>query len=48
MDSVLHFHLPLTWNFPICLDMGYKSLYIIAQLPLNCNRFLKFFVGNFH
>ena len=33
MDSVLHFHLPLTWNFPICLDMGYKSLYIIAQTP---------------
>ena len=33
MDSVLHFHVPLTWNFPICLDMGYKSLYIIAQTP---------------
>ena len=48
MDSVLHFHLPLTWNFPICLDMGYKSLYIIAQTPLKCNRFLKFFIGNFH
>ena len=33
MDSVLHVHVPLTWNFPICLDMGYKSLHIIAQTP---------------
>jgi hypothetical protein len=48
MDSVLHFHIPLTWNFPICLDMGYKSLYIIAQTPHKCKRFLKFFLGNFH
>ena len=48
MDSVLHFHIPLTWNFPICLDMGYKSLYIIAYFPLNCKGFLKFFIGNFH
>ena len=48
MDSVLHFHLPLTWNFPICLDMGYKSLYIIAQTTLKCKGFLKFFLGNFH
>jgi len=28
--------------------MGYKSLYIIAQTPPNCKRFLKFFLGNFH
>ena len=48
MDSVLHFHIPLTWNFPICLDMGYKSLYIIAQTPHKCKRFLKFFLGIFH
>ena len=48
MDSVLHFHLPLTLKFPMFFDIGYKSLYIIAYFSLNCKRFLKFYRKNFH
>ena len=42
MDSVLHFHLPLTLKFPMFFDIGYKSLYIIAYFSLNCKGFMKF------
>ena len=48
MDSVLHFHLPLTLKFPIFFDMGYKSLYIIAHSPQKSKRFSKFLFGIFH